>query len=84
MLNRRPAPVVDALLALLQQDTLGLGITTTELANRMNKSTATIASKLGRMRAYGLVSKNPENRNGRHPLELIRWRIREAAGLAGS
>jgi Mn-dependent DtxR family transcriptional regulator len=73
----RPAPTVDALIALLKQDTTGIGVTTAELAERMNKSTVTISAALGRMRAYGYVSKSPANNNGRFPQELVRWKVRD-------
>jgi predicted transcriptional regulator len=73
----RPAPTVDALLALLKQDTTGIGMTTAELAQRMNKRITTISAALGRMRMYGFITKIPENNNGRHPQELVRWKVRD-------
>jgi hypothetical protein len=74
-MHHRPAPTVDALLALLKRDTTGIGVTTAELAQHLGKSTVSVASKLSRMRAYGLVGKSPANNNGRFPQELVRWTI---------
>lgn len=81
-MRHRPAPVVDALLALLKQDTTGIGVTTAELAARMNKSTSSVSAKLSRMRAYGLVTKTPENADCRHPQKPVRWRARERRVLS--
>jgi predicted transcriptional regulator len=73
----RHAPTVDALLALLKQDTTGIGVTTAELAQCLNKSSISVAAALGRMRAYGLIVKSPANNNGRFPQELVRWKVRD-------
>jgi DNA-binding IclR family transcriptional regulator len=76
-MHPRPAPVVDRLLDMLAIDGDGPGLTTADLAARMGKSTTAISAKLGRMRAYGYVSKTPEHNNGRHPHELNRWKLRQ-------
>lgn len=78
MLNQRPAPVVDALLALLAHDESGIGITTAELAQRMGHSTTRTSSKLSRMRAYGYVTRTPDAIAGTtYPQGLVRWKLRE-------
>jgi hypothetical protein len=76
--QRKPAPTVDALLEILASDTEGVGLTTADLAERMGKSTVAIGAKLGRMRAYGYVSKTPEHSSGGHfPHQLNRWVLRK-------
>jgi hypothetical protein len=81
-MHHRPAPVVDALLALLKQDTTGIGVTTAELAQRMGKSTVGISAKLSRMRAYGYVSRTPgplarQPSGHPYPHEKVRWKVRD-------
>jgi predicted transcriptional regulator len=70
----RPAPTVDALLALLKQDTTGIGVTTAELAKHMGRSNNAISSKLSKMRSYGYVMRITASGC---PQELVRWKVRD-------
>jgi O6-methylguanine-DNA--protein-cysteine methyltransferase len=74
-MRQRPAPTRDRLLRILQTAPAGVGLTTAEVATRMDQSTKYIASQLGRMRTYGYVHKiSPPTPS---PHELNRWTLRE-------
>jgi len=72
----RPAPTRDRLLQILQTAPADVGLTTVEVATRMDQSTKYIASQLGRMRAYGYVRKITPGPSP-SPHELNRWVVRE-------
>lgn len=73
-MHQRPAPRRDQLLQILQTAPANVGLTTVELAVRMNRSTKYMASQLDRMRAYGYVHKiSPVPSSSL----LNRWTLRE-------
>jgi len=70
-----PSPKRDQLLQILQTAPANVGLTTVEVAARMNQSTKYIASQLGRMQAYGYVHKISPVPG---PSSLLnRWTLRE-------
>jgi predicted transcriptional regulator len=70
----RQSPVRDRLLDLLRQHHRDAGITTAEIATRMNRSTVAMSTMLGRLRMYGIVVKTTDNTL---PHELNRWSLPE-------
>jgi hypothetical protein len=71
---KQPTPVRDRLLDILRQEHRDAGISTAEIAVRLNRTTVATKTMLGRLRMYGIVVKLTNN-SSTLPHELNRWKL---------